>query len=43
MADCKTWNPTAALKLALSPEQTAEIETIAPQLTVAIGAALTAL
>jgi type IV pilus assembly protein PilM len=43
MADCKTWNPTASLKLALSPEQSAEVEHIAPQLTVAIGAALTAL
>lgn len=43
MADCKTWNPTSFLKLALSPEQSAEIEHIAPQLTVAIGAALTAL
>ena len=43
MADCRTWNPTTTLKLALSPEQTAELEHIAPQLTVAIGAALTAL
>ncbi len=43
MAECKTWNPTACLKLALSSEQTAEIEDVAPQLTVAIGAALTAL
>jgi type IV pilus assembly protein PilM len=43
MADCKTWNPTASLKLALSPEQSAEVEHVAPQLTVAIGAALTAL
>lgn len=43
MVDCKTWLPTAALQLALSPEQTAEIEEVAPQLTVAIGAALAAL
>jgi hypothetical protein len=31
------------LKLTLSPEQAAEIEHVAPQLTAAIGAALTAL
>lgn len=43
MAECRTWNPTSFLKLALSPEQTAEVEHVAPQLTVAIGAALTAL
>ena len=43
MADCKTWNPTTFLKLALPPEQAAEIEHLAPELTVAIGAALTAL
>jgi type IV pilus assembly protein PilM len=43
MADCKTWNPTTFLKLTLSPEQAAEIEHVAPQLTAAIGAALTAL
>ena len=43
IADCKTWNPTTFLKLTLSPEQAAEIEHVAPQLTAAIGAALTAL
>lgn len=43
MAECRTWNPTTCLKLALSPEQAAEVEHVAPQLTVAIGAALTAL
>ncbi len=42
MADCKVWNPTTFLKLGLSPEQAAEIEHVAPQLTVAVGAALTA-
>jgi len=42
MAECKTWNPTASLKMALSPEQSAEIEHVAPQLTVAIGAAYAA-
>ena len=43
IADCKTWNPTTFLKLTLSPEQAAEIEHVAPQLTAAIGAASTAL
>ena len=43
MVDCKTWNPTTSLKLALVQEQAAEIEHVAPQLAVAIGAALTAL
>lgn len=42
IAECKTWNPTAFLKLALSGQQAAEIEHIAPQLTVAIGAAMAA-
>jgi type IV pilus assembly protein PilM len=43
MVECRTWNPTTFLKLALSPEQIAEVEHIAPQLAVAIGAAITAL
>jgi type IV pilus assembly protein PilM len=43
MAECRTWNPTTFLKLALPPEQAAEIEHVAPQLDVAIGAAVTAL
>jgi len=42
MVECKTWNPTAFLRLALPPQQTAEIEQVAPQLTVAIGVALAA-
>jgi type IV pilus assembly protein PilM len=41
MVECKTWNPTTFLQMALPPEQTAEIEQVAPQLTVALGAALT--
>lgn len=43
MAECKTWNPVAFLQPALSPEQASELEQVAPLLTVAIGAALTAL
>jgi type IV pilus assembly protein PilM len=42
MVECKTWNPTTFLRLELPPAQAAEIEQVAPQLTVAIGAALTA-
>ena len=42
LADCVTWMPTTFLQLALPPQQTAEIEYIAPQLTVAIGAAMAA-
>lgn len=41
--ECHTWLPTANLQMALPPEQTAEIEEVAPQLTVALGAALAAL
>lgn len=41
--ECRLWNPAAHLQLALSAKQAAEIEYVAPQLTVAIGAALTAL
>jgi type IV pilus assembly protein PilM len=43
MVECRTWNPTTFMKLALSAEQSAELEPVAPQLIVAIGAAVTAL
>jgi type IV pilus assembly protein PilM len=39
MAECKRWNPASCLQLALPPEQQAEIEHIAPQLSVAVGIA----
>jgi type IV pilus assembly protein PilM len=42
MAPCKSWNPTANIQLALPPMQIDEIEQIAPQLTVALGAAAAA-
>ncbi len=42
MVECKTWNPTTFLRTALPPHQTAELELVAPQLTVALGAALAA-
>src|SRR5436190_844958 len=43
MVPCSSWNPTGFLNMALPPHQMGEVEQIAPQLTVAIGAALAAL
>jgi len=43
MVECKTWNPTTFTQPMLPPQQTAELDAIAPQLTVAIGAAVAAL
>lgn len=42
MVECKPWNPIAFMDLALRPEQAAEIDQVAQQLTVAVGAALAA-
>jgi len=42
LADCKTWNPTSFLQLALPGQQAVEIDHVGPQLTVAIGTALAA-
>jgi type IV pilus assembly protein PilM len=42
MVECKTWDPTGFLQMALPPEQAAEVGLVAPQLTVALGAALAA-
>lgn len=42
IVDCKRWNPTASLQLALPGQQAVEIEHVGVQLTVAIGAALAA-
>ena len=42
MVECKTWNPVATLQTELPPMQAAELEQVAPQLAVAIGAALAA-
>jgi type IV pilus assembly protein PilM len=41
--ECKTWNPAAAFQLQLPAQQAGEFENVAPQLTVAIGAALAAI
>jgi len=43
MIECTILNPTSFLKLELPPQQTAELEQVSPQLTVAIGAALAAI
>ncbi|MGH7967989.1 MAG: pilus assembly protein PilM [Limisphaerales bacterium] len=42
MVECKPWNPVSSLEAALAPQQAAEIDHIAPQLTVAVGAGLAA-
>ena len=43
MIECKILNPAAGLQMELPPEQSAEIEQVGPQLSVALGAALAAL
>ncbi len=40
---CKTWNPAQVLQLSLEPQKAGEVESAGSQLTVAIGAALSAL
>lgn len=42
LVDCKPWNPASFLQMALPPQQTTEIDVVAPQLTVAIGTAMAA-
>lgn len=42
MVPCKSWDPTAFLAKSLPPQQVGEIESVAPQLAVAIGAAISA-
>ena len=43
MIDCKILNSTSFLQMELPSQQTVEIEQVAPQLTVALGAALAAI
>jgi type IV pilus assembly protein PilM len=43
MVECKILNPNTFLQIQLPPEKTVEIEQMAPQLTVALGAALAVL
>lgn len=40
---CRNWNPTKSLRMDLDPQKAAEIDQVAPQLSVAIGTALSAL
>jgi type IV pilus assembly protein PilM len=40
---CRSWNPAKSLRMDLDAQKAGEIEQLAPQLTVAIGAALSAL
>ncbi len=39
MVPCKSWNPAGAFRMDLPPQRMGEVEQIAPQLTVAMGAA----
>ncbi len=43
MIECKILNPSSSLQMDLLPQQSAEIEQVGPQLSVALGAALAAL
>ena len=43
MIECKLLDPTSFLQMDLPSQQAGEIEQVAPQLTVALGAALAAL
>lgn len=40
MINCQTWNPISFLQLALPPGKMGEVEQIAPQLAVSVGAAM---
>jgi hypothetical protein len=41
MVNCANWDPTSFLTMSLPSQQVGEVEQIASQLTVAIGAAAT--
>jgi type IV pilus assembly protein PilM len=40
---CKVWNPAKSFEISLPPEQMAEFASVAPQLAVAVGAAISAI
>ncbi|HUZ06398.1 MAG TPA: pilus assembly protein PilM [Candidatus Paceibacterota bacterium] len=42
IVECRTWNPTGFLQMALPGQQAVEIDHVGPQLTVAVGSALAA-
>jgi type IV pilus assembly protein PilM len=43
MTECKQWNPTSFMEIAVPPQQAAELEQVSPQLAVAIGTAMATL
>jgi type IV pilus assembly protein PilM len=43
MVECKTWNPVGFMQNSLPPAQLAELDAVAGQLTIAVGAAVAAL
>lgn len=43
LVPCKVWNPARVLQSSLPPEQAAQLESISPQLAVAVGAGISAL
>jgi Tfp pilus assembly PilM family ATPase len=43
LVPCKTWNPASRFDISLSPERSAEFTNMAPQLAVAVGAAISAI
>ncbi len=43
MVPCEMWDASAGLRKGLAPDQTAELENVVPNLTVAVGAALAAM
>src|SRR5262249_35029268 len=42
LVECKPWNPVSFLQMAVPPAQVAEMDQVAPQLAVAVGAAMAA-
>jgi Tfp pilus assembly PilM family ATPase len=42
LVECKQWNPISFLQMALPAQQTGDMDHVAPQLAVAVGAALAA-
>ena len=40
LVECKQWNPTSFMEIGVPPERAGELEQLAPQLAVAIGAAM---
>lgn len=43
LVECHVWNPAGFMQMELPPEQVGEVEQVAPQLAVALGAAFAAL